>query len=857
MKITTVFVLILVLGLGELAHAGVWIAQSGVTVSGTAMDQSGALIPGEKFTLLNKKTGETHKTKSDDSGQFTFSNVMPGDYILRGEAEGFQPAERSITVGTEQMKPIKVEMEISISEDVTVSAKDSQPELPENNADALNLNNNLLGALPSQSQDILPILNNFLNPAAMDSKGPSLVVDGVESSDLNVPTDAIKGVFINKNPYSAEYRRPGLARIEVTTRNGYRKYYEGSFALYMRNSSLSARNAFAVQKPDLNLRLFEAHLSGPLPSVNRTTFFLSGNRLMDDETAVVNALTLAGPLTENVPTFKRNTNLLLRVDAKPNKLNKITLIYNFHDQPERNRGVGGLRLAEQGISAANRAQKFQFTDSAAFSTTFLNTLRFVFERRNQHVGNLADQPEIQVKGAFTGGPSQTAKSDQGTTLEFQDIAVYNHGRQTFRFGGVFRPRFFKSSDATNFGGTFIFSKLSEFAAGQPATFQIVQGIPDVSFSQPEAYGFFQDEMGLSKHLNLMLGLRYEWQSRLRDYNNFAPRLGLAFAPGDQKTVFRIGAGIFYDRLPETVIQRSLLIDGVRTRELVIRKPSFPDPFQGSDPPPKPSVWRIASDITAPYLFQSSVGVERKLGTATQLSIDYQTLRGVHLFRTRNINAPLPGTEQSPNPNFVNINQVESSASLRSNALAVTLRGQFINHFKGMAQYTLSRTTDDTNGPFEFPANNYDLGEERGPSKLDKRHRFNFVGTFSLPWDLKMAGVLSLATGAPFDITTGRDNNRDTVVNDRPPGVTRNTGLGPGYGQLDLRLSKFFRVPTPLRKELKPGKAFRNLELNIDFFNALNRNNLSNVIGTLSSPRFGMANTSLQARTTQLSFKYSF
>jgi hypothetical protein len=846
------------IGLAPFGPSGVIRAQSGVTVSGTVADQTGAVIPGENFTLLNKTTGETLKTVSDDSGHFNFSSVVPGEYILKGVAEGFQPFERAITVGAKPVT-VQVKMEISISEDVTVSAKASEPELPENNADAVNFSNSLLGYLPTQNQDILPVLNNFLSSAAMDSKGPSIVVDGVESSDLNLPTDAIKAVFINKNPYSVEYRRPGLARVEVTTQRGARGYYDGSAALSAQNSKLSARNAFAVQKPDLDMRLFSASLGGPLPFVDRTTFFFSANRLMDDRSAVVNALTLSGPLNENVPTFRRKTNLLARTDVKLNKLNRITLNYNIFDQPERNRGVGGLRLAEQGISADGRGHRFQFTDSTTFSTNFLNTLRFMFERRNQRLGTLADKPAIQVKGAFTGGPSQIARSNQETSVQFQDVAVYSHGNQTLHFGAVAQPKFFQFSDATNFGGTFIFSKLSEFAAGHPIQFQIVQGDPDVSFSQPEAYGFFQDEIKLSQHSNLMLGLRYEWQAKLRDHNNFAPRLAFAFAPGHQKTVFRAGAGIFYDRLPDTAVQRSLLIDGVQTRELKIANPSFPDQFMGGNSrPPLPSVWRIAPDISAPYLCQASGGVERKLGTATQLTLDYQTLHAVHLFRARNINAPLPETKQLPDPNFDNISQVESSASLRSNALVVTLRGEFINHFKGTAQYTLSRTTDDTNGAFELPANNYDRRPERGRSNLDKRQRFNFAGTYSMPWDLKIAGVLSLTTGAPYDITTGSDNNSDSVVNDRPPGVTRNMGQGPGYAQLDLRLSKFFPLPTPFRKETKPGSKFRNLALNADLFNVFNHNNLSNVIGNISSPTlFGKANASLQPRTVQLSFKYSF
>ena len=54
-----------------------------------------------------------------------------------------------------------------------------------------------------------------------------------------------------------------------------------------------------------------------------------------------------------------------------------------------------------------------------------------------------------------------------------------------------------------------------------------------------------------------------------------------------------------------------------------------------------------------------------------------------------------------------------------------------------------------------------------------------------------------------------------------------------------------------------GGEVRDLEFNVDVFNVLNRNNLTDVVGELSSPLFGRANASLQARTVQLSVKFNF
>jgi hypothetical protein len=291
---------------------------------------------------------------------------------------------------------------------------------------------------------------------------------------------------------------------------------------------------------------------------------------------------------------------------------------------------------------------------------------------------------------------------------------------------------------------------------------------------------------------------------------------------------------------------------------VISNPSFPDPFQaGQTRLPPPSVVRVAHDLRAPYVFQASFSLERELWSKAQMIVEYQTLRGAHLLRSRNINAPLPETGGRPNPNFLNINQVESSGSMRGNALSVTFRGSMGKRLKGMARYTLSRTTDDTSGLFAIPANNYDLRPELGRADFDERHRFVYAGTLELPRSFRVGLMLMLRSGKPFDISTGLDDNRDTVANDRPPGVTRNTGRGPGLAQLDLRLTKLFSVPRPFKGFNQGKNESASLGISIDVFNALNHTNSTDFIGAQSSPFFGRANSALPARTIQLSFKYRF
>ena len=121
---------------------------------------------------------------------------------------------------------------------------------------------------------------------------------------------------------------------------------------------------------------------------------------------------------------------------------------------------------------------------------------------------------------------------------------------------------------------------------------------------------------------------------------------------------------------------------------------------------------------------------------------------------------------------------------------------------------------------------------------------------------QLGTVFSTASGAPFNITTGFDDNRDTVANDRPAGVTRNTGRGPRTVQLDLRIKKVFMVSHLWNDERDRGKQHL-LVFSLDAFNVTNHTNVTHIVGALSSPFFGRANSAETARRFQVSLNYEF
>ena len=197
---------------------------------------------------------------------------------------------------------------------------------------------------------------------------------------------------------------------------------------------------------------------------------------------------------------------------------------------------------------------------------------------------------------------------------------------------------------------------------------------------------------------------------------------------------------------------------------------------------------------------------------------------------------------------MNIDQFESLGRSRGYNITITYKARIRRRLDFLSQYRLGRTEDDTSGYSSPPADNYNYRGEWGRSDFDRRHRFNFAGTYQLPWGFRLGGIVNWWSGIPFNITTGFDDNHDTVANDRPPGVSRNTGRGPAYADVDTRLAKDFR----LQKE-----GHTQVQFGIDVFNLFNHVTLKNYVGTLTWPFFGRANAAYPARQVQLSFRFNF
>ncbi len=481
--------------------------------------------------------------------------------------------------------------------------------------------------------------------------------------------------------------------------------------------------------------------------------------------------------------------------------------------------------------------------------------------------NNEDRFELQNNTSFALGNHSLKFGGRLRRVSILDISPNNFGG-TFTFAGGFAPQLNDDNQiVTGADGQALFVPITSIeryrrtllfqqqglapdairALGGGATqFQIAGGNPEASVSQTDFGAFIQDDWRARPDLTFSFGLRYEAQSNVSNNLNFAPRFAFAWSPGaganqrQAKTVIRGGSGIFYNRIGENLTLQANRFNGLNQQQFLVIDPTILDfaQFTLDGVTNVPSVEtlagfavpqttrRMSEDLQSPYTIQSSLSFERQLPYNFAFSATYINSRTLHLLRTRNINAPLPGTFTPgaatsgvrPLGDAGNIYQYESSGVLNQNQVILGVNNRLNRNFSLFARYILNKANGDSDGIGSFPVNQYDLSGEYGRSALDVRHRFTLGGTINAPFGFRLNPFIVASSGQPFNITTGRDTNGDTIFNERPafatdlskPGVIvtefgafdpnpdagqelipRNFGTAPGFFAVNMGISRTF------------------------------------------------------------------
>lgn len=266
--------------------------------------------------------------------------------------------------------------------------------------------------------------------------------------------------------------------------------------------------------------------------------------------------------------------------------------------------------------------------------------------------------------------------------------------------------------------------------------------------------------------------------------------------------------------------------------------------------PATSVNKVTIDLednaVNPYSIQSSLGVDRQLGRDWNLSLNYLLNHGLHALRTRQVNA-LPNPQlldpfgrptltRRADPAVLAKFLFETASSAIYHGMTVSLTKRFSRRFQTLASYTYGKVIDDVSD-FDLPLGPQDPtnpGRERSLSTFDLRQRLSVSAVIESPFrnpalaNIIVAPIITARSGFPFNVTTGIDINQDSNNNDRPFAMGRNTGRGPNYFTMDLRLARRFGF----------GKdSHRSMEVIFDSFNLFNRANFREVNGNTNGALF--------------------
>lgn len=448
------------------------------------------------------------------------------------------------------------------------------------------------------------------------------------------------------------------------------------------------------------------------------------------------------------------------------------------------------------------------------------------------------------------GSGNLPSDKRARIFQFLDNVSWVHDRHTFKVGAdiqqvtMFVSATNQGRPNINFNGVFTQDPQSRFGTGN-AFADFLLGLANnatISTQQLNTIrqwifqGYVQDDWKASAKLTLNIGLRYELPKPFietsdrqanfileqgpfygqlilasdrknsgldrslvgTDYNNFAPRLGLAYR-ATPKMVLRSGFGVFYGRDENIGILRRLPNNPpfeVRTQFLsnnltpnFALATGFPPTALDPNLSKNPEVNSFPRDFRTPYVIQWNLNVERELGGGFLAQFAYTGSEAHGLYAVNNLNLPPPGVgdidARRPFKGLGGIFFYGPLLSSNYHALLAKLDRRFANGLGILASYTYGHSIDDGGSNNDMndpgPQNPRDLRAQRGNSNFDVRHRFVVSEVYELPfgkgrrhladkgiltaiasgWEI--SGIVSVQTGQPFTVTLNFDPTNSGVT----------------------------------------------------------------------------------------------
>lgn len=822
--------------------------QSSAGLYVTIIDSQSKEISSGVIRLINRQNLIIAQEVFNYAHSIGFENLKSDEVKVEIESPGFEPFQKKIKL-TKGNNSITVKLEIKeIKVDVEIKQSDLESRL----------NQTFNGILSKEEIDSLPNDPREIEKELKRRYGDDLIIriNGFTGGVIPPKAD-IQSIQITRSGFDAEYHELGRPSVNITTKASTRKIV-GMILFNYGNSTLNARNAFALTKLPAQTDSILGFVSGPLVK-GKSSFKISFDRLWkaEQQDIITNFQSASEP--ENAIEFFGNRNFSAGIDYNLNSNFTLRLEYVNSLNQILNAGVGGLTTLERGFNSERKNNEIKVSVNGTFAERYTNQFRSRLSFKQNNINSNSQTVGITVAGAVnTGGAG--LKSDSNTDqAEFFEMLSFGTASQFIKLGGEFHFERAKYLSANGINGNFYFSSPENYLLRKPSLYYRQTGLTDLTFYRDDFAFFAQDDFQISKRLRVGLGLRYENQNHISDTNNLSPRLSVTMAAdGKGRIIVRAGAGLLSQWYESDDLQRILTNDGRQSKELIIKNPEFPNADSGQISPESlvPNIYKQASNLQNPQIFITQTAVNFNLGSGLKFDASYKYERGIHQFRSRDINAAIQDVR--PDVNFGRIIYLESSGISTGNSLEISGEGVLFKKLRINGRYRLSKSTDDYGDTFSLPVNNYNLRLEKARSNQDQRQFFTSDFEYSPFKDFNLNPSFIIASPTPYTFTTGLDNNNDTVFNDRPDRINRNSAQGSWTRTVNLAaswsvpfLKRTLKVNTNGEKttgNLPDFLKYYKIDFSVNVTNLFNTTRKQGYIGNQLSPFFGQAALSNPARS---------
>ena len=775
---------------------------------------------------------------------------------------------------------------------------------------------------------------------------------------LAISLESIAEFRVSSSVYTADQGGSAGAIVSIVSKTGTNTFHGGVFE-FLRNNVLDARSPFDTNIPPFRLNQFGGSVGGPIKK-DRTFFFADyeGLRQRLDTTVigfVPNAAFRASVTNPALTPFLAQWPMgQVAVDSLTNEWISPQSDNNREDSgmfrldhtfTDRTSIFARLNIDDANTSSPLdtlggkdnpliRPSNYVVQLTHTFSPTIINELRGGINRSALHHHFNGTCPLSAAANGLPGdvcasvppfdGPSNNQlDTEVGTTIDGYDDLTIVRGRHTIKMGiGVERHRL-NNSDESVANGDLSYASSDNFLNNVLDDYSFVGSLTLGGERRTYIMPYAQDTFKIRPNLTLNYGLRWEHYTVLKEafgrqavvkvscggfcpkgtpmyspyYKDFAPRLGLAWAPGGAagKTVIRAGFGMYFS--PN---QMDDFTDGHESTDQRFDVSSADVPNLAW--PVLPSL--LPSPLYSPkawdpnrrdgYFENWDFTVERMLPHNFVGQIAYDGSAGHRLFGRLQANLINPLTGTRPIPTFGQYGEKDNIGNSNFHALQVSLKRALASGWEWGTQYMWSHAMADQGfgaGDSTTNENMACLKCDYSSTDIDIRHSLSVNSVYELPFGhgkhflntggaagkvlggWQMSGIASASSGRPINILVDRsstdmlDGNSRDQRPDLVPGMSlyaanktinnwfnpaafavpavgtwgnlgRNIGRGPGYYEIDTALQK----EIPVTEQLK-------LEFRAEAFNLFNHPIYGDPGSDISSSSFGVITSQLNSGAT--------